>query len=119
MKTKAIPLLLALALTAPVALIAQADAPAVPTASSLDRTTASRLVYGLLSDSRYAYRPRALDVEAANQVFDKYLKTLDGNRQFFLGFKIDKRRHRKSYRFFEWSKKLDFVSYRKIIPLFD
>ncbi len=89
MKTKAIPLLLALALTAPVALIAQADAPPVPAASSLDRTTASRLVYGLLSDSRYAYRPRALDVEAANQVFDKYLKTLDGNRQFFLQADID------------------------------
>ena len=89
MKTKAIPFLLALALTAPVALIAQADAPLAAPASTLDRTTASRLVYGLLSDSRYAYRPRALDEAAANQVFDKYLKTLDGNRQFFLQSDID------------------------------
>ena len=88
MKTKAIPFLLALALTAP-ALIARADAPTAPADSTLDRTTASRLVYGLLSDSRYAYRPRALDEAAANQVFDKYLKSLDGNRQFFLQADID------------------------------
>lgn len=89
MKTKAIPFLLALALTAPVALIAHADAPATSPAPTLDRTTASRLVYGLLSDSSYAYRPRALDAEAANQVFDRYLKSLDGNRQFFLQADID------------------------------
>lgn len=89
MKTKAIPLLMALALTAPMALIARADAPAAPGATQLDQTTASRLVYGLLSDSRYAYRPRALDQAAADQVFDKYLETLDGGKQFFLQTDID------------------------------
>jgi carboxyl-terminal processing protease len=89
MKTKAIPLLLAFALTAPMALIARADAPAATGAAQLDQTTASRLVYGLLSDSRYAYRPRALDQTAADQVFDKYLETLDGGKQFFLKSDID------------------------------
>ena len=50
--------LLALALTAPVAwLTAQADAGS----PSAEQATAAKLVYGLLSDSRYAYRPRALD----------------------------------------------------------
>ena len=86
MKTKAIPFLLALALTAPMALIAQADAPAT---STLDKTMASRLVYGWLSGSRYAYRPRVLDQALADQVFDKYLESLDGSKQYFLASDIE------------------------------
>ena len=88
MKTKAIPFLLALALSAPMALIAQADAPAA-TKSTLDKTMASRLVYGWLSGSRYAYRPRELDQAVADQVFDKYLESLDGGKQYFLQSDID------------------------------
>ena len=54
--------LLALLLTAPLALLARADGGnALPTAPTADQSTAAKLVYGLLSDSRYAYRPRALD----------------------------------------------------------
>ena len=88
MKNKAIPFLLALALTAPMALIAQADAPATAT-TTLDKTMASRLVYGWLSGSRYAYRPRVLDEAAADQVFDKYLESLDRGKQYFLKSDID------------------------------
>lgn len=89
MKTKAIPFLLALALVAPVALIAQADAPAAAVAPALDKTMASRLVYGWLSGSRMAYRPRVLDEAASSEVFDKYLKNLDPGRLYFLQADID------------------------------
>ena len=60
--------LLFLALAAPLALLARA--PGVANAShgnaiaagpTADQATTAKLVYGLLSDSRYAYRPRALD----------------------------------------------------------
>jgi carboxyl-terminal processing protease len=40
-------------------------------------------VYGLLSDSRYAYRPRALDAATSKDVFKRYLEALDGSKQFF------------------------------------
>ena len=54
--------LLALALTAPLALLARADGDAqLPAGPTADQATTAKLVYGLLSDSRYAYRPRALD----------------------------------------------------------
>lgn len=57
MKFKAPAFLMALALTAPMALAAYADSPALPSAATADQVTTSKLVYGLLSDSRYAYRP--------------------------------------------------------------
>lgn len=73
--------LLALALTVPLAglMTAQADAGS-PTA---DQATASKLVYGLLSDSRYAYRPRALDDALSAEVFKRYLESLDSGKVFF------------------------------------
>lgn len=72
--------LLALALTAPVAwLTAQADAGS----PSAEQATAAKLVYGLLSDSRYAYRPRALDDKLSAEVFKRYLESLDGGKLFF------------------------------------
>jgi len=83
MKFKAPAFLIALALTAPLALAAQADAPALPAAATADQMTTSKLVYGLLSDSRYAYRPRALDEATSKDVFKRYLETLDGGKQFF------------------------------------
>lgn len=72
---------LALALTAPLALLARGDAlPAGPTA---DQATTARLVHGYLSDSRFAYRPRALDDALSQEVFDRYLEALDPAKQFF------------------------------------
>ena len=43
------------------------------------------LVYGLLSDSRYAYRPSALDDALSADIFKRYLEALDGGKVFFLG----------------------------------
>ena len=83
MKFKAPAFLMALALTAPLALAAYADSPALPQAATADQVTTSKLVYGLLSDSRYAYRPRALDEATSKDVFKRYLETLDGSKQFF------------------------------------
>ena len=81
--------LLAFALTASAALPARADAPALASAPTADQTTTSRLVYGLLSDSRYAYRPRSLDDAAAQDVFKRYLESLDGGKQFFTRQDVD------------------------------
>lgn len=83
MKFKAPVFLIALALTAPLSLAAQADAPALPSAATADQATTSKLVYGLLSDSRYAYRPRALDEATSKDVFKRYLESLDSGKQFF------------------------------------
>ena len=73
--------LIALALTVPLGLMARADAlPGTPTP---EQVTTSKLVYGLLSDSRYAYRPRPLDATMSSEIFDHYLEALDGNKLFF------------------------------------
>ncbi len=78
---KALPVsMLVLAITASVAgLTANAEG----TGPSADQSTASKLVYGLLSDSRYAYRPRALDDSLSAEVFKRYLESLDSGKQFF------------------------------------
>lgn len=81
---------MALALTAPLALAAYADSPALPSAATADQVTTSKLVYGLLSDSRYAYRPRALDAATSKDVFKRYLEALDGSKQFFTQADITK-----------------------------
>ena len=92
LKTPAIAVL-SLALVAPLAFLARADsaspagAPATPTA---DQSTTSKLVYGLLSDSRYAYRPRALDDALSQDIFKRYLEALDGGKQYFTAADIEK-----------------------------
>jgi len=77
---------LGLALAAPLALLARAGAgngsDALPSAPTSDQATTSRLVYGLLSDSRYAYRPRALDDALSQDVLKRYLETLDPGKVF-------------------------------------
>ena len=85
---KALPVsLLALALTVPVAwLTAQADAGS----PSAEQATAAKLVYGILSDSRYAYRPRALDDTLSAEVFKRYLESLDPSKLFFTTADVDK-----------------------------
>ncbi len=85
---KALPVsLLALALTVPVAwLTAQADAGS----PSAEQATAAKLVYGVLSDSRYAYRPRALDDKLSAEMLDRYLESLDPGKLFFTAADIAK-----------------------------
>lgn len=80
--------LLALVLTTPMALLARADT-ALPAAATPEQATATKLVYGLLSDSRYAYRPRTLDEAMSKDVFKRYLETLDGGKQFFTQADVD------------------------------
>src|SRR5690606_25521406 len=82
--------LLALALTVPAALSARADTSVQTSAPTLDQTTTSRLVYGLLSDSRYAYRPRPLDAATSQDVFKRYLESLDSGKQFFTKEDVDR-----------------------------
>lgn len=97
MKAKLTLTLLALALTAPVALLARPDVtPSKPASTSVvpmgptaDQSTTSKLVYGLLSDSRYAYRPRALDDALSQDVYKRYLDALDGGKQFFTAKDIE------------------------------
>ena len=77
--------LLAFLLTVPLALLARTDQPAnaLPSAPTADQGTAAKLVYGLLSDSRYAYRPRALDDALSADMYKRYLESLDPGKQFF------------------------------------
>jgi hypothetical protein len=74
---------LGLALAAPLALLARsADVASLPSAPTADQATTSRLVYGLLSDSRYAYRPRALDDAMSKDILKRYLESLDPGKVF-------------------------------------
>jgi len=92
LKTPAIAVL-SLALAAPLALLARADSASLPGASATptaDQSTTSKLVYGLLSDSRYAYRPQALDDALSQDIFKRYLEALDGGKQYFTAADIEK-----------------------------
>ena len=80
--------LLLLALTAPLALLARAPGDAgggsaIGTAPTAAQETTAKMVYGLLSDSRYAYRPRALDDTLSADIFKRYLESLDASKLFF------------------------------------
>ena len=75
--------LLALALaTVPLALLARADGGDLAGGPTADQATTSKLVYGLLSDSRYAYRPRPLDDALSQDVFKRYLDAIDPGKMF-------------------------------------
>ncbi|MBN8265379.1 MAG: carboxy terminal-processing peptidase [Xanthomonadales bacterium] len=76
-------LTLGLALATPLALLARADGGLPAAGPTPDQATTSRLVYGLLSDSRYAYRPRALDDALSRDVLKRYLEALDPGKVFF------------------------------------
>ena len=82
--------LLALSLTLPLALLARADGDALPMTASADQATTSKLVYGWLSDSRYAYRPRALDDTLSQEVFTRYLEALDPGKVFLTAQDVTK-----------------------------
>ena len=74
----------ALVLATPLALLARADggSPLAITPNA-DQSTVSKMVYGALSDSRLAYRPRPGDQALSEDIFRRYLEALDPNRQFF------------------------------------
>jgi carboxyl-terminal processing protease len=92
------PLLLAFALTAPLLLGARADTGLADGPTQAQSTT-TQLVYGLLSDSRYAYRPRPLDDALSQEVFDRFLEALDGNKLFLTAQDVQK--------FAPWRTRLD------------
>ena len=76
--------LFAFLLAVPAVLLARNELPAqVALAPTADQATTSKLVYGLLSDSRYAYRPRPADDAMSGDIFERFLEALDGNKQFF------------------------------------
>src|SRR5690606_15542598 len=72
-----------LALSVPLGLMARSTGDELPATARVDQATTSKLVYGLLSDSRYAYRPRALAGTLSADIFKRYLESLDGSRMFF------------------------------------
>ncbi|GAB3316686.1 carboxy terminal-processing peptidase [Luteimonas notoginsengisoli] len=74
---------IALALSVPLVLMARADNATIPSTASVDQATTSKMVYGLLSDSRYAYRPRPLDATLSADIFKRYLESLDAGKMFF------------------------------------
>jgi carboxyl-terminal processing protease len=82
--------LLVLALATPLALLARVPGSggdsagnAIPTGPTADQATTAKYVFGLLSDSRYAYRPRTLDDALSADIFKRYLEALDGSKMFF------------------------------------
>ena len=70
-------------LAVPLALLARADGNQLAIAPTADQATISKMVYGALSDSRLAYRPRPADHALSEDIFRRYLEALDGNKQFF------------------------------------
>ena len=87
--SKRLPLIALLALPAALAgalalsSSASAQRVAAPVAPTADQAGAARYVYGFLSDSRYAYRPQALDDALSQQILERFLDGLDGERLFF------------------------------------
>jgi len=52
-------------------------------APTVEEGHAARLVYGLLSDSQFHYRPLPLDDAMSAQIFKRYLDALDADKLFF------------------------------------
>ena len=85
--------LIALSAALPLGLaVAAATTPAAapagtPAAASFQPTAeqaaAARLVYGLLSDSRYVYRSKPLDDAMSREIHRRYLESLDSQKLFF------------------------------------
>jgi carboxyl-terminal processing protease len=55
----------------------------VTLAPTAEEGTAAQLVYGLLSDSQFHYRPEPLDDAMSAQIFKRYLDTLDAEKLYF------------------------------------
>jgi len=78
----ALPLAMAMAMAA-------TSAPGTPAAKagsyqpSAEQAAAARLVYGILSDSRYVYRSKPLDDALSMEIHRRYLESLDAQKLFF------------------------------------
>ena len=73
-----------LLLVLPLALLARPDGnDQVAIAPTADQALVSKMVYGVLSDSRLAYRPRPADEALSQDILRRYLESMDRNRQFF------------------------------------
>lgn len=69
---------------------AASAAPATPAfRPTVDQQGAARMVYGVLSDSRYAYAPKPLDDTLSSAIFGRYLESLDAQKLFFMQSDID------------------------------
>lgn len=77
------PLVLALAASGSAGGSTAPVAAATPLAPTVEQAAAMRLVYGILSDSRYVYRAKALDDELSADIHRRYLEALDGQKLFF------------------------------------
>ena len=77
-----IALSIAVALATPLALLAGSSDIALSSGPTQHQATTARMVHGLLSDSRYAYRPRTLDDALSREILTEYLKTLDPGKVF-------------------------------------
>lgn len=115
------PKLLALSALLPLAL-AMAAGPAAPLPAPAaepvrlqptdNQAGAMRLVYGILSDSRYVYRGKPLDDALSEDIFRRYLEALDGDRLYFLQADID--------RFAAYKRQLDdAIRRQELAPAFD
>jgi carboxyl-terminal processing protease len=68
----------------------QSHASSVVLAPTADEGHAADLVAGLLSDSRFHYRPQPLDDAMSAQIFKRYLEALDPEKMYFLQADIDR-----------------------------
>ncbi|MDY0022857.1 MAG: tail-specific protease, partial [Arenimonas caeni] len=81
--------LIAFTATLPIALaLAASGSASTPVASAqlaptVEQQAAARLVYGILSDSRYVYRSKALDDTLSAEIHRRYLDSLDSQKLFF------------------------------------
>ncbi len=81
--------LIALSVALPLAMaMAATSAPGTPAAQasyqpSAEQAAAARLVYGILSDSRYVYRAKPLDDALSLEIHRRYLESLDAQKLFF------------------------------------
>ncbi len=81
--------LIALSAALPLVLaVAATGAPGTPAASAAlqpdaSQAAAARLVYGILSDSRYVYRAKPLDDKLSAEIHRRYLEALDSQKLFF------------------------------------
>ncbi len=65
-------------------------APAEEFRPNADQQGAARMVYGVLSNSRYAYAPKALDDKLSADIFKRYLESLDGAKLYFTAADVAK-----------------------------
>lgn len=74
---------LALGLAAAGSAPARTEPAAAGFAPGPEQVAATRWVYGILSDSRYVYRPKPLDDALSADIHRRYLESLDGQKLFF------------------------------------